>query len=1701
MTLRRGKPIAILGAAALVSTTIALGAQAGPALAQQASGTAPFINSWLVSGPFDTAVAEEAYECVVPEDINLAPSSTVTASSSLPVNPPAQAVDGTVQKQWVTQNDSAPTVTLTWSDPIALNEVRVAQWGDARHVNTYYDLTFTLADGSTVASPRVDSTSASPSSPTIYTHDSTLRDVVSLTVAIDNGVTPYPAFTGVSEIEVYERPAPADGGGDITPVLGGELSNGAESGTWEYFDDRLYNRNYDDYQDLYGYFEVKKGEDTRNKFVYAHSYIYSPTARKAFVNVGASGSYRLFVNDECVTAASTPVEVQKDLTRQEVQLKEGWNKVLLQIEHTYTEDLNGNGVPIAKDQHVAYLGFYGRISDQLGNRIDGIISSVSGPAEQLEIDTRALQSSGPGGDELPEATLPTGYLEWPYVWNKSVTTARHGVSASPFQFLASGGQPGYTWELIDGELPDGLELNPDGTIADGLVDGKADLSSTKGIISPDARIGDYEFTIRVTDAAGAKVDKEFTLTVKDRPNRKFEEGRVSALTHATPIYRYFVDPNYSVDQWAQRAKQQGHSLVSIEALQQNYYWPSKFADPAHDRNQYMPKDADGKVVDGLKPFADAVKRYGMDFGLYYATEGGGLGHYSTDVFVQNVEDLLVRYAPSYLYFDGPQAMRNANYDVMYSAVRNHSADVIIDSNAWGEEFGDPDLRTAEASHIFANAGANHLVKRTPMEPWKIVLTDHERSPYYGQRDDFRLVTQEMIMNAGRGYVDNNDQTVTNSRGPNWDSPTDIATRYPRAAQEIIDVREGLVDWFLPAPGIDLHESITGTTPFFLPGYGFEDDGRGNYDEFAHPTATTGPQWGYATARDNAIYLHIIKGPDGKKGFDAIQNRLLTLGGIEHTVTAVTHLNTGTAIPTFTQDGASLALDLSSVSADPIDTIIKIETSDRTREYTLTDATIDATPLGNGRLRLVAGGYMTYPSLPAPLDEAVFSAADDSVAQVNPNGVVIPRANGSVKVELSVTSGEVTKNAEVTVSVKDGVAYIGDDLSSAVVRVGGKEAYASFPVDAGPAYSIEGRSGRGQSVRLDAADVEWHAGIVDLDAGTKTEPVVITEVDTFDFAKGTLITPQVTEVTRGVVWAEVTLDGKTVTSNRVYLDLLPTRDVAPSATVTTSDASDAGAKLTDGITIDAAHLGGSGWRTSAADASWVQFDLAAPTDLAGVGLSFNNSGQRYANTPRRIVIQTSIDGETWKDARSVAGPTGSVYWGIVDTYPLSGIAQHVRVAFPEGSAGTSLDLLEVQIQAVHEMSGLASIEATPKLGADQLTAKVEVSGRSFQDDVVSVPRDAVSVVSDDTDVVAIDSKGVLTAVGPGRAKITVTANVDGYRATDVFYVEANEDGELAFPDFVETVELSLSNGTIRAGHPVVATVEATLNTGAVVNPAAVTTEFTFSDPRLARVGATNTIVLTEPVSGTVPASVRVAVTFDGQTATSDPVPLTLTGDNIAGTATVTVSSVRDRNGAPDGNDQDSRYLGSKAVDGDRATSWASKKSDVSPWIKLDFGAEVEIDRVNLVDRGHDVNQIVEGLLEWEGGSKVVTGIKWEGQPDNMITLDAPVTTSWLKFTIDPDNVFNNQALGGEAGLAEFSVFGPATVKSIVEASGPPVTTVVGQQPALPGEVDAVYSDGSTGSVDVSWDSVPAEKLATAGWFTVTGSIAGSDVKAIVVVTVL
>lgn len=1662
------------------------------------------------------------------EETNLALEASATASSVWQTNAysypdetdhpsaaqlPEKANDGSLSTEWIAQMhntlnspdtwpswDPTPTYTLNWQNDVTVNRMVLYErhndaWGPG--VSNVRKVEYSLldADGEVLSTGTIDSFVPDSPNPAEVVLDEPVSGVrtASFVIVYDGVKKDDNVGLGFREVEVYGTKDPLpEPTSTITPELGEPMTEGGQK--WEFFDDRLWNRTYDDYQDLHGYYNVRKGVDTRNKYVYAHTYVYSPKEQNVQFRFGTSGAHRLYVNDQAVTGISKPSEVQRDMEKTNIHLKEGWNKILIQIQHTYTEDTNSNGVPIAKDNNVAYLGFYGRITDGSGNEVEGLQYSVSGTDSELTITTRSLSADDQQEDGLglPENSLPTGYTEWPYVWNESkYKNAPHNLSASAFQFMADGGEPGYTWSISEGSLPEGLSLKEDGTI-DGIVESDP---------------GDYTFMVQVKDAAGHVARQEYTLTVKERPNKWFEEGRVSALSHTGPIYQYFVDPEFSVDSWAERASRQGHTMVSVESLQQNYYWPSKFADPAHSRQMYLPKDENGQVVDGLKQFEEAVKRHDMKFGLYYATEGGGLQHYSTDVFVQNVEDLIERYDPAYLYFDGPQAMPNANYDVMYSAVRNYSDDIIIDANAWGTEYGDPDLRTGECSSIYARERGSSLTKRTVMEPWKSLHTKNNYTPYYARRDDYRLVAQEMVSNAGRGMVDNNDQMPIMQRGPNWDKPSVIASTYPIALQEFIDVREQTAAWFAPEGKPERHESTTGTMPYFLNGSNCSctDDGKGNIDHFENGH---GPSWGYATSRDNNIYLHIMAGPDGRTGFSAISNKKsFTVSPVKDNVEKVTWLNEDQEIP-FTQNGETLTIDLSGVEEDQVDTIIKVVTDNPERKFQLTDLRIKPEQKSASVLQLNAQGFMTYQALKAHLDSVTYESADSSVAAVSETGEVTPKANGTTTITVTGTQDGVSQSDSVQVTARDGKIYISEDLIEAVLHLNGKESYLQCTRTDDMNISLEGHTESGLISGLDAANVTLHAAEVLTDQGDEYTPVKLVDTDCVHTENGTVSFDASAKGRYFAIWADVELDGQSLTTNRVYTRVEGEEKLSDHATVS-AEGTLAGtdpADVLDHRGIEGTGFDGSRWSASASQSSSLTFDLQSLAQVDKVSLLYNAKMESVLNTPKTVVIETSTDGEHWSEAGRTSGPAaGSAsYYGYYSDYTIPGVqARYIRVTFPDGANGSRLDVMEVNITGTNLAEKLNRIAVEPEEKGSQSTA-LKIQGWNALDEELDLSKEAVTVTSEDPDTISVDENNVLHALKKGRVRIRVEVALDGITLSTSLYPSVDDNLNLVFDDYLSSVRLEADASSVTPTDPVEMSLTGYLNTGKAVDlgQAEVTYEFSEGSP-LKQLEGSNVIYVTEHPQTAWRGTVTAHVTLNGVTVDSDPVSISVPTANIAGNGHVEVSSVRSRSGAYDGTDEDSRYVGSMAVDGTTGTSWASRQSDHTPWIQVSYDEEKWIEGVVLVDRGHQVNEIGEGLLEFFDArgelvsSQMVKNIKWSGQPDNTVMLDKPVHAASVKFTIDPDqNYYHGGSEHPERGLAEFRILETADIQeNRVESIAPWYgKTTAGKLPALPETLSAVLSDLSTQNVSVTWDALNADDFKKAGTVKVEGTVEGTDKKA-------
>ncbi|MFI6741871.1 discoidin domain-containing protein [Nonomuraea sp. NPDC050451] len=1576
-----------------------------------------------------------------------------------------------------------------------------------------------------------------------------------------NGTAPYLNQWAVSG--PYTNPIIAEQSSvPVVPALDASLVDptSKETSTWQYFDDRIFNRNYDDYNDLMGYFDVKQGQPTANKWVVAASYVYSPVARTVQWQVGGSGLYRLFANDAPAGQQDrVATRVSKEGTRYPIQLNQGWNKLLIEIQHKNT-GTNKN-----------FLGFYARLCDGAGNVVPGLTYSVAGPNaanNQLTIVTKGLgidrhafdaRNADVPANDYPSNTLPYAYDENPYVAMVAKIDGNRNTSsiapqASPFAFQAAGGSPGYSWSLAEGQLPSGLTLAPDGHI-DGTVSDGANSASQK----------DYTFTVKVTDARGSTTTKPYTITVKKNPVDWFIEGKMSALSHTTGTMPNLYDPNFNYDEWAQTAKEMGMTLLSTESLQNTiYYWPSPNANltPNNANKQYkynalfQATDGSWHVQDRVLQAKQAAERYGLKFGVYLSSLYEG-----SEILESDIQGLVARYNPWYLFADGgPESYSNP--DVAWSSARNYNDRVLIDANP-NAQTGDQDITLHERpfwnSEPYNEGGwhagvlpqARKVAHEEWNDPYTTALDIWTQYAKGNERDNWIEATKELINQYGHGYVMNYDSSITVTRGmdnlsSNLDN-TNIFSMVPISSQQLSDMRTSIVKWMDNGRGPDLRESMYGTMPYTMdytlkPGW-YTDPQKA----IAHGQ---GPDWGYAMSRDQYVYMHMIKNQIAgvpKAGF-AGQSRMSHIGPFDYPVRQVQWLNKGNPLPFATEKSNGkyyISIDTSSVTADPIDTIIKIRTGSPVRNYKMTSVKLFSSQTAANSLQLRAESYMNnYTNVLAPA-KLKFTSSNVRVATVGAaTGLVKATGDGTATITVTATYDDGVNRPQVMTDTYP-VKVRGRAVSAALPLVGvnmltdGALFWGQFATDRDIPVTFKGYSRKGGEVDiLEASNVKYHYATVDGRRDNSAGKIVVTEVaadqSPFIVTGNTLrFTRKVATTTMYSYWADVTVDGNTYTSTRNYITLLPDANVVSGMTPKVTTDSGHARLLSDGMINDTTGGNLAKWSAPAGDEnSSITYDLGKMQDLSRVNIFFNHhmpnaDNVTYYNVPKKVKIEYSVDGSQWtagNETNTVSGaglPTSrntlavprsdtTLYaWeqeGLYYNYPVdpgrpSVHARYVRVSFPGGGQdGSPIDVLEVRVFSLRDLTALGSLELQPKAGADSQTATIDVKGYSLLGAPVDLRGAEVAITSDHPSVVAVGADKVLSSGGAGRARINVTAKLAGYRADDYIYVDVDADGRISFPAFLKQVKLALSDSTIRVNEPVVGAIEGTLNTGEKANLSKAKTEYVFSDNRLAVVPGSNAIVLKQPIASGFQATSKAVVTLDGVAAESNPQTITAQGDNIAGSATVTVSSVRDRNGVPDGNNQDDRYLGSKATDGNKTTSWAAKQADHNPWIKLQFPSLVEINRITLVDRGAAVNQIVEGVLEWDGGSKKVTGIQWDGQPDNVVTFDTPVKTGWVKFTIDPDNTYNNPS-DAECGLAEFGVFEVQKPKTIVDFRPVAVDTTVGELPTLPAQAEAVHSDGSTGSVNVTWEPVTSDMVAKSGWFTVHGAVAGTSVKATAVVNVV
>lgn len=649
----------------------------------------------------------------------------------------------------------------------------------------------------------------------------------------------------------------------VRPVIGQKIGEK----TWQYFDDRLFSRNYDDYQDLYSYYSILLKTSVAGQCVYAHTWVYSPREEQAQLRLGADTSLRAWINGREVQGMSA-ARWHRDSAIGFVRLRSGWNQLLLRV----------------SNQEEGRFGFYARFCNASGEALSDLVYSVNGPDEgSLKITTGGLT-------EHQSSQLPVAWKEWSYVEGKP-DTAR--IEADPYMFgfnqnprllmhssafvlQAQGGRPPYFWNIAGGELPPGLTLNLDGSIT--------------GTVPAYAPAKKYTLTVCVEDADGITARREYTLAVQQRPNQWFDEARLVALMHAPE-----TTPPDEIDDLMTLMKDQGYQLgmpICYHNGDMRYRWPSAYAG-----DRYTGKDV-------VALYKTALDKAGIRFGMYFGNLNEKDARFNMNQQVLMVREAIERYHPQALWCDWA-GMDGESLDSLFSMIRTIDPGIVIVLNgylrgsngdwdeicfegwtAWGDRMWDIWPRRIE------------WPKKHAPESWRLLTSPgSDKGP-----SDWREYLRVQISMIGEGFVADIDHSW-GSRGIARlnDSPL---VQYHRQMASWANYKT--VDGAATAEKIPpLYRSYT----------------------LVNPSPLADARWGYSTvnlARDT-VYLHIMKNPRGKTGLPA--EPTLTVGPLSQRVKSAVWMNRNQPLA-FTQNLTStnqaLTIDISSVVPDEIDTIVKLE---------------------------------------------------------------------------------------------------------------------------------------------------------------------------------------------------------------------------------------------------------------------------------------------------------------------------------------------------------------------------------------------------------------------------------------------------------------------------------------------------------------------------------------------------------------------------------------------------------------------------------------------------------------------------------------------------------------------------------------------------------------------------------------------------------
>ena len=538
---------------------------------------------------------------------------------------------------------------------------------------------------------------------------------------------------------------------------------------WEYFDDRLFCRNYDDYQDLYAYYHITKQLDTDYKTAFAHIYIFSSQQKETSLRIGANDRFIAWINYAEVGKSKKRSDAQRDKYIFPVCLNKGWNSLLIRIDN------------------IKYSwGFYARFADESGNELEGIEYSLNGGSGPLEICTEGM---------------PVGYKDWPYVWMKFTGENPYGnahqdAQASEFRFMAQGGKPPYRWVICESVLPPRLKLNS----KTGEIDGKPDI------------IGAFVFSLKVIDEEKCESIKKFSIEVRERPNMWFEKVKLGGLCHGADRIKYVQD--MEIEDLVELASKQGYQYICPESNHWvPYFWPAPGMEGLRDY---------------VKEFENAAKKFDMILGIYFSNYGGWKLENDTwipPVPLKNaerfmyVEDLIKKYDIKLFWFDEficfkDWQKKNFEFDALFSMIKTHSCDTLVINNGYQSIYGRGDIDIIEAECMWGEFYWNEWPKpeikelnpkAMPIENWRY---PHDSTMHYAKMKnegdclDWMEWLRVIFSIIGESHIACIEHTPSTS--------SDIVS-----GEKLLKMRKKIADWMNPGNNISMIESVIGTQPLDL----------------------------------------------------------------------------------------------------------------------------------------------------------------------------------------------------------------------------------------------------------------------------------------------------------------------------------------------------------------------------------------------------------------------------------------------------------------------------------------------------------------------------------------------------------------------------------------------------------------------------------------------------------------------------------------------------------------------------------------------------------------------------------------------------------------------------------------------------------------------------------------------------------------------